>query len=298
MVGVERSSAYAVVQQVCKTILSEETLTIKFPQSIDECTQAANQFKSISYGDAITNCVGVIDGYLLHTKQPRKKDLGNQRQYFSGHYKKFGINIQALCDYKSRFNYFALSGPGSMNNASAIEHCSLQRLVDNIPPGFIVIGDAAYTPSMRMAPIYYGVNREQPLYDNFNFFASQLRIRIEMAFGFMQMKWRILQTPRPISVNLKFYIMTISYLHNFVINYKETVNNEENLDESEEMLEQFLQSQPTTSTGDPIMYNEEGEVDAQIRPVRGHSVIREQMALRIRELGLTRPIQNIITNND
>jgi hypothetical protein len=54
--------------------------------------------------------------------------------------------------------------------------------------------------------------------DNFNFFASQLRIRIKMAFGLMTRKWGILQ--RLLSVGLpsiKHLICCIARLRNFCI---------------------------------------------------------------------------------
>ena len=51
------------------------------------------------------------------------------------------------------------------------------------------------------------------------FYASQLRIHIEMAFGVMVKKWGILQRPIMISIrNIKHLICAIGVLHNFSIN--------------------------------------------------------------------------------
>jgi hypothetical protein len=51
------------------------------------------------------------------------------------------------------------------------------------------------------------------------FFASQLRIRIEMAFGLMVKKWGILLRPLHIKLsNIKHLVMAIGKLHNFCIN--------------------------------------------------------------------------------
>ena len=169
-------------------------------------------FRSVSHDKAIDNSVAAIDGYLLHTEQPAKKIVGNQR-----HYKKFGINIQAACDHQSVFTYFALAGPSASNDKVAIEQCSLGKLIDSLPEGFCAIGDAAYDPTERLTPIFYGVSRETPLYDNFIFFASQLQIRIEMAFGLMQMKWRLLLRPQQVSRNTPSLVVAISRLHNFVV---------------------------------------------------------------------------------
>jgi DDE superfamily endonuclease len=137
----------------------------------------------------LDNVVGVVDGYLLQIATPNKKHVGNVRSYFSGHYQCYGVNCQAVADHKSRFIYFSVVGPGVMGDNDAIGQCSLKQLIDNLPFGFCVIGDAAYVPSEHLIPIYYGSNKKQPQYDNFNYYASQLRIRVEMAFGMMVRKW-------------------------------------------------------------------------------------------------------------
>ena len=54
--------------------------------------------------------------------------------------------------------------------------------------------------------------------DNANYFISQLRIRIEMAFGMMSMKWGILQRPLGMKLSsVKNLMCCIARLHNFCI---------------------------------------------------------------------------------
>jgi hypothetical protein len=60
-------------------------LKLSFPQTLEEFREAALRFASISQGDAIINCIGAIDGYLLHTEAPPKSVIGQVRAYFSGH---------------------------------------------------------------------------------------------------------------------------------------------------------------------------------------------------------------------
>ena len=187
--------SYTIIREVCVAMTQCPALRMQFPSSEDECREAARRFEEISFGETIGNCICVFDGYLLHKEQPRKKMVGNQRQYYSGHYCKFGVNIQAACDHNSRFLYFALAGPGSMNDKTAIHHCALGRYIECLPSGYAAIGDVAYEPTEHLTPIFYGVNQPDPLHDNFNYFTSQLRIHIEMAFGLMQMKWCYLLQP-------------------------------------------------------------------------------------------------------
>jgi hypothetical protein len=79
-VGILKSSFY----RICwHTIFAFYDCKLTFPQTCEECWEAASGFTSISPGEAIVNCVGAIDGYILHTEAP----------YFSGHYQQYGVNI-------------------------------------------------------------------------------------------------------------------------------------------------------------------------------------------------------------
>jgi hypothetical protein len=62
--------------------------------------------------------------------------------------------------------------------------------VESLPGLYCTIGDCAYTPMEHMVPIFLAQNAKLKN-DNFNFYASQLRIRIEMAFGQMFKKWGV-----------------------------------------------------------------------------------------------------------
>ena len=182
----------------------------------------------------------------------------------------------------------------------AIDQCSLGPLIDTLPEGYCAIGDAAYYPTERLAPIYYGVNRDDPLHDNFNFFASQLRIRIEMAFGLMQMKWRFLQQARQPTKNLPMYVMAIARLHNYVVKYRleqgstlTEMMNEDHGQDGESGQTPVLPSQPVDDNGNPMLYDDMGNVVRRPLP-KGHSMTRHLMAVRIQQKNLVRPLRNTI----
>jgi DDE superfamily endonuclease len=142
---------------------------------------------------------------------------------------------QAVADHQCQFLFIAsLSGPGVMGDREAIGKTSLRDLIEGLLVGICVIGDAAYTPTEHLVPVYQGLAKKQRKYDNFNFFASQLRIRIKMAFGIMSMIWGILNHPIGCKVaNLQWLIQYIGVLHNFCIN------------------EQLLQNPEYDAGGDP-----------------------------------------------
>jgi hypothetical protein len=168
-------------------------LEMRLPETPEECKVAAAGFRSISYKEAIANCVGVLDGYLLKINSPRKAEAKNVRAYYSGHYQCHGVNIQAVADHHCRFLYLAVAAPGSTGDNDAMSQISLASRIAKLPLGYCIIGDAAYTATEHLIPIYKGIDRLIKKNDDFNFYASQCRIRIEMAFGLMQMKWGILR---------------------------------------------------------------------------------------------------------
>jgi hypothetical protein len=130
------------------------------------------------------------------------------------------VNVQAACDHHSRFTFIALAGPGVMGDREACRECNLYDLIESLPGKFCAIGHCAYKPTpAHMVSIYGGNHAKLKENDTFNFFASQLRIRIEMAFGMMVKKWDILQQPVSVPLKkLKWLIVAIATLHSFCIN--------------------------------------------------------------------------------
>ena len=185
--GFSVPSFYAILWRTIHAI--NMVIAVDFPSSPEECAALAADFERISYSGVISNCVGVIDGYLLQILTPAKKHARNVRSYFSGHYQKYGINIQVCCDAHCRFLFLGIGGPGVTSDRMAVKECGLFDLVQNLPPGYICIADCAYQPTESLVPIFGGNLALQKDNDNFNYFASQLRIRIEMAFGLMTRKW-------------------------------------------------------------------------------------------------------------
>jgi DDE superfamily endonuclease len=280
-------SFYRVVYRTLRLIIDCKALEIKFPTTMTECKAAADGFRSISFREAITNCIGVIDGYLLRIYTPPKNTAGNVKSYYSGHYQCHGINIQAVCDHHSRFIFFAVAAPGSTNDRDAIKETELPKVLEAVPDGFVIIADAAYEPTERVVPMYYGNSRNNPEHDNFNFYASQCRIRVEMAFGLMQMKWGILWRPMRVKLdNIKFIMMAIARLHNFTVN--ERLANDEQTESVGVETERVYN--PTVDVEEEIIVNNNN----CRRHLVGLSIIRDEMVDRVKSLELTRPINNII----
>jgi DDE superfamily endonuclease len=119
-------------------------------------------------------------------KAPPKDIVNTVCSYFSGHYQCYGVNVQAECDHLSRFTYIAVAGPGVMNDSIAIHEVDIGEIIEMLQFGFCVIGDCAYNATEHLIPLFSGADKLKLKLDDFNFFGSQLRIRIKMAFGMMQ----------------------------------------------------------------------------------------------------------------
>jgi DDE superfamily endonuclease len=254
---------------------------IKFPTTREQLDEASQGFQSISFQGCIPNCVTVIDGYLLQIRTPSRL-VGNVLSYFSGHYQCYGVNVQAAVDSKCRFQFIGVGGPGVSSDRHALITSKLFNLLKMIPSPYVAIGDAGYTAFEFLAAIFNAYFARNPKYDNFNYFASQLRIRVEMAFGLLVMKWEILQKPLRIHpTRIWKLVVALGRLHNFRINQREV---EYTGFDRVAARRRFVPSQPQRRDGTPILGAEDDEVF-----VTGTSSRREYMALEIQHLGLARP---------
>jgi hypothetical protein len=121
------------------------------------------------------------------------------------------IHIQAICDSDCCFTFFGVIAPGKASDQVAFERTSIHEQIMALPMGKYLVGDAAYQVSNVVLAPFTGSQREDPGKDAFNFFLSQLRIRIEMAFGLLQTKWGVLNSIR------RWSLLTMSLYVNFFV---------------------------------------------------------------------------------
>ena len=189
-----------------------------WPDMNELAVQSAAGFSSISTNRVMTECVAVLNGYHMEITTPSKKEVHNVKTYFSGHSQTYGINIQAVCDHNCRFLFIGVGGPGVMGDREVVKESGLYDLVEKLPGLLYCIGNCAYTPTEHLIPIYGSDNATKTRYDNYNFYASQLQIQIQMSFGLMVKRWGILSRPLTMKMQkVKLLICCIGCLHNFCI---------------------------------------------------------------------------------
>ncbi len=87
-----------------------------------------------------------------------------------------------------------------------------------LAPGLCLFGDNAYINSPYLATPYAGVTGGTK--DAYNYYHSQLRIRIECTFGMFTHRWAILRSAIPMNVSVRktiALVVALAKLHNFCI---------------------------------------------------------------------------------
>ncbi|CAM9931598.1 unnamed protein product, partial [Heterosigma akashiwo] len=219
--GISKRYFYKVVRKTVDAInaLDDQDLNIFFPRDHAAQMKIADGFKRKSGHGVMSGCAGCVDGLLVQIRLPRSTETNAASKYFSGHYQMNGLNVQAMCDALLRFTWMSCKCPGSTSDSMAFLLSSLPMLLSCLSPGLYILGDAAYSCTDVLLTPYIGVLPPGSPEDSYNFYLSQLRIRIEMAFGLLTTKWRILRQPLEVPLNrAPKIIFACMKLHNFCIN--------------------------------------------------------------------------------
>jgi len=215
--GVSLSSLKRVISMFLDAVVSSDALQIKLPTAECELKQIADEWDEESKAFSIFyGVVGAIDGISIKIKKPTES---NDADYFSGHKHHFGLNVQAVCDARQRFIYFGVVAPGKTNDNRAFNRCQeLRRWLQDLPPKYFLIGDNAYTLTSQMLIPFSGSDKHSKDHDTYNYYLSQMRMRIEMAFGLLTTKWRIFERSLSYKLERNSVICQVAArLHNFVI---------------------------------------------------------------------------------
>lgn len=160
---------------------------------------------------------------LVAAQEPSKdciKSGCSDGKFFCDRKKKFGLNCQAVCDARGRILDLSIVYPGSTSDCLAFEGMSLsQKLEDGmLAPGLCLFGNNAYLNTPYLATPYAAIKGGTK--DAYNFYHSQLRIRIECTFGILTNRWGILRSAIRMNVSVVKTIalaLALAKLHNFCI---------------------------------------------------------------------------------
>jgi hypothetical protein len=215
-------------------------MKIEYPSDVEEQKKIAKGFCDASKV-RFDCCAGAIDGILIWMHKPSMKEADaagvGQKKFLCGRKNKFGLNCQAVSDVRGQILDISITYGGSSSDCLAFEASDLHKRLEDglLADGLVIFGDNAYLNTNYMATPYPNIaGRDQDRSkDNYNFYHSQVRIRIECAFGMMVHRWGILRTAMPKGIGIVRIIALVNALaklHNFCIGEHELISQELNVD--------------------------------------------------------------------
>jgi hypothetical protein len=297
---VSRTEHYKCRKDFISALLRNKTLGIKLPKCPEDWEDVRSGFARKSYLQLFHGCCGALDGFFQPMNKPTIGECNKPIGYHSGHYKSYGVNCQGACDSRLRFLFFGVVGAGTCHDSNALDTAAgLKEAIDSLCLGLYFVGDAAYNLSERLLVPFTGSQREDPDKDAFNFYLSQLRIRIEMAFGRLVNKWRILKTKLECDLTRNAeIIMCCAILHNYVIN-ADNIGADDTMEGEES---DTMEGDDTIATNDFIIRNAPSgmsylpNIPEDFEEIEGTSQTRTAIIEDITDMNLRRPDHNIQRN--
>ena len=175
------------------------------------------------------NCAGAVDGMLVWTSKPtktvlKKANLG-PKKFYCGRKKRYGLNMQAICDHKRKFLSIDISYPASTSDYLSFGSSTMCKILEStgfLANGLTIYGDNAYVNTPKMTTPFKAVSFG--IKDAYNFYHSHLRINIECAFGMLVNRWGLLRAPMPLNIDLPkitAMVRAMCCLHNWLIDISE-----------------------------------------------------------------------------
>jgi hypothetical protein len=165
-----------------------------------------------------------------------------------------------------------------------------------LPLGLYFVGDAAFPLGEKLLTPFIGTHwHSNPYHDSFNFHLSQLRIRVEMAFGRMVNKFRILSGKVNGSLDRVSAILNAcARLHNFIIQ-RDGPCEEMTVEMNASKEEMHLQIRPDIAAPLGMSYLPTIPDDSYVFEMEdGVSQTREEVVNFLSDNLLRRPVHNIL----
>jgi hypothetical protein len=215
---ISKSSSKRAVRRFATAVVQCEALRIRLP-TLEELEELKTKWSEMSTapGKPLHGCVLALDGFLSARVKPNVED---DAHYHSNHKKIHCLNVQAAIDYLLRFRYVCVAAPGRTNDGRAFDRCDkLQDWIRELANDCYIASDNAYPLSNKILVPFKANQIAGDQYKvAYNFYLSQLRIRVEMAFGRMTQKFQIMRRKMTCSLATQsLYIQAITRLHNFII---------------------------------------------------------------------------------
>lgn len=223
--GVSVTSVHRCLYRFCSAMSRRKHNYIRWYTTEDATALAELTRERYGYPQAI----GAIDGSHIPITPPADgyADYICRKQYPS-------IVLQAVADVHFKFRDTYANTPGSAHDAAVFHRSPLSDMLSNTMPkrdielsGVAIplhlLGDPAYPISTFIMKGYVGRNLT-PAQESFNVYHSSARMCVEIAFGRLKSRWRVLKKRLDISHTFApQLITTCCILHNICEDYRAPV---------------------------------------------------------------------------
>lgn len=202
-----------------------------FPRYVRWPSPQSPEFRSmrssIEQESHFPGCVGFLDGtdmVLQYSPSYHGESYFNRK-------KRYGFNVQGICDNDRRFTFIQTGFPASVGDATVFCQTTFFTKPNNFfaRPEEYVLADKAYRITRRCMTPYREplASRVQGGYKEFNRHHAEARVKIEHAFGVLKNRWRSL---RGIPLYIRessdhkravCWIMACILVHNFLCDYED-----------------------------------------------------------------------------
>lgn len=220
--GIHKSSVKKFLYMFCDAVKEK-----MFPQMI-KMPNTEEAFVLAARNQNLTNlpmAIGFIDGSHIPILPPEigRKDFINRKQYAS-------IVLQAVVDFDVKFRNISCMIPGSAHDATVFKASSLWKhsskfmpggtqLIDDVDVPFYLIGDPAYPLLPWLIKPYLTTATLSAAQESCNVYMASARTVVELAFGRLKGRWRILLKRMDMDYNyVPIVIAVCCTLHNFCEN--------------------------------------------------------------------------------
>lgn len=164
-----------------------------------------------------------MDGIQIKIQAPRQTESVKTKNFFCR--KQFySLNVQAVCDARTRYLGVSIVCPGSCHDSVAYAQSDLPDKIAALPGLHHVVADAAYPVSEKVLCPFPGRSLET-YEDSYNYHQSQVRMAVERSFGILVARWGVLW--RPLRMSLKHSVQVITAcmrLHSFCVDELSTTD--------------------------------------------------------------------------
>ncbi|XP_071653711.1 uncharacterized protein [Temnothorax longispinosus] len=223
VMGVHKSTVRKCLFRVTMAINNVMVQENIFMPSEDEAQFISLQFKKRSF---IPQLIGCIDGTHIPITAPHEgyRDFVNRKGWTS-------YNVMAVVDHNGRFRNVVIKHPGSVHDAAVFKDSSIyknaqtiipqtSKNIDGVDIPYMIVGDPAYPMLSWLIKGYSGTLSAEE--ESFNVYLNSARVSVEMAFGRLKARWRILCKKMDCAYTFcPQIILACCTLHNFVESHKE-----------------------------------------------------------------------------